>query len=66
VTKHPDAIEDLHREGIRLQSIRGAGGSFFQTICEVELKELETEIAWAQHAAQPQGGSSWPRATNVT
>jgi hypothetical protein len=57
VTKHHDIIEDLHREHIRLQSIRGAGGSFFETICEIEIRELELEIAWTQHAAQPQGGA---------
>jgi hypothetical protein len=58
VTKHADTVEDLHRERVRLQSLRGTGGSFFGTIVEVELKELKTEIAWAQHAAQPQGGAS--------
>jgi hypothetical protein len=57
VTKHHDIIEDLHRERIRLQSIRGAGGSFFETICEIEIRELELEIAWTQHAAPPQGGA---------
>jgi hypothetical protein len=58
MTNHHDAIDSLRRERVRLQSLRGAGGSFFQTLCEVELKELETEIAWAQHTAMPQGGAS--------
>jgi hypothetical protein len=58
MTTHHDTIDSLRRERVRLQSLRGAGGSFFQTICEVEIRELELEIAWAQHAAQPQGGAS--------
>jgi hypothetical protein len=58
MTDHPDTIEDLHRERIRLQSIRGAGGSFFETIIEVEIRELELEIAWSQHLAMAQGGAS--------
>ena len=55
MTKHPDAIEDPNRERIHLQSIRGAGGSFFETICEIEIRELEPGISWDQHVAIPQG-----------